>query len=329
MLAEDRPVGSVERLFHLRRGATVGTLRPELLAVVAEAARPRVFRKGESLLLEGERVGAAQFLIEGRVHLERGHGPIGHGGPGTAIGEIGMIARAPAALSAIAETDVLTLELDAETFLDLCDDHFGILRHFLREICGRIIDDWQRLPAGTPSLLGRPPGVPARPASLRDLDLVERIFQLRSFATFDRASINALAELARALSEVHLEPGARLWSEGEAARHVVLVLAGEAEGSSRAGFRIQAVRGASLGALEAIAGRPRWYEAQVTSPLTGLTGEIEVLFDVFEDNLELALGFLTAMSRWWLKLGEQLADGPDAATALDVSRVGSAEEPAP
>lgn len=327
MLAEDRPVGSVERLFHLRRGAVVGTLRPELLSVVAESARPRVFRKGQALLLEGERVGAAHFVIEGRVHLARSGVAIGHGGPGTAIGEIGMIARAPAALSATAENDVLTLELDAETCLDLCDDQPGILRHFLHEICGRIIDDWRRLPAGTPSLLGKPPGV-ARSAALRDLDLVERIFQLRSFSPFDRASINALAELARSLSEVHLEPGARLWSEGEAARHVVLVLAGEAEGRSRSGFRIQAVRGASLGALEAIAGRPRWYDAQVTTPLTALTGEIEVLFDVFEDNLELALSFLTAMSRWWLKLAEQLANGPDAATSLDVSRVGSASEPA-
>ena len=264
MLAEDRPVGNVERLLHLRRGAIFGTLRPELLAVVAEAARPRVFRKGEALQLEGERVSAAQFLIEGRVHLARAHDPIGHGGPGTAIGEIGMIARAPAALSATAETDVLTLELDAEAFLDLCDDHLGVLRHALREICGRIIDDWQRLPPGTPAQLGRPSRVPAAPG-LCDLDLVERIFQLRNFATFDRASINALAELARSLSEVHLSPGERLWSEGEPARHVVLVLAGQAEGSSRAGFRVQAERGASLGALEAIAGRPRWYEARVTS----------------------------------------------------------------
>jgi len=170
--------------------------------------------------------------------------------------------------------------------------------------------------------------VPAAPG-LRDLDLVERIFQLRNFATFDRASINALAELARSLSEVHLSPGERLWSEGEPARHVVLVLAGQAEGSSQAGFRVQAERGASLGALEAIAGRPRWYEARVTSPLTGLTGEIEVLFDVFEDNLEMALGFLTAMSRWWLSLSERLTDGLGGASSLDVNRVGPAEEPAP
>ncbi len=328
MLAEDRQVGSVERLFYLRRGAIVGTLRPELLAIVAEATRPRVFRKGQALQQEGERVGATQFVVEGRVHLARAGAPVGHGGPGTAIGEIGMVARAPASLTATAESDVLTLELDAETCLDLCDDHLGILRHFLREICGRIIDDWQRLPVGTPPLLGQPPG-PPRAASLRDLDLVERIFALRSFATFDHGSINALAELARALAEVHLEPGEQLWREAEAARHVVLVLDGQAEGRSQGGFRLEAVRGASLGALEAIAGRRRWYGARVTSPLTALTGEIEVLFDVFEDNLDLALGFLMAMSRWWLALSERLADGPDPASALDVSRVGSAGEPAP
>ena len=54
-----------------------------------------------------------------------------------------------------------------------------------------------------------------------------------------------------------------------------------------------------------------------------------MLFDVFEDNLEMALGFLTAMSRWWLSLSERLTDGLGGASALDVSRVGPAEEPAP
>jgi CRP-like cAMP-binding protein len=129
---------------------------------------------------------------------------------------------------------------------------------------------------------------------------------------------------------VHFAPGERLWSEGEAARHIVLVVDGRASCTSRGGFRLAAGPGASLGALESVAGRARWYDAEAETPLTGLSSEIEVLFDVFEDNLEMALGFLTAMSQWLLAITTRLAEaGPDELSGfagLDVSRIGPAEE---
>jgi CRP-like cAMP-binding protein len=330
MLADDRRVGSVERQLHLRKSTLVGTLHPQLLAVLADAARPRVFRKGQPLLVEGEPVEAARFVVEGRLHLERNGAVVGHGEPGTSLGEIGMIARAPATVTARAETDVLVLELDADTCVDLLEDHFGILRHFLREICGRIIDDWQRLPAGTPLLMAKPLLMPTA-SDVRDLDLVDRIFQLRQFSTLDRASIGALSELARGLSELHLEPGTPLWAEGEPARHVLLVLAGQAEGHARNGFRVEVGPGAAMGVLEAIAGRPRWYEARVSAPLTALTSDIEALLDIFEDNLDMALGFLTAMSRWLLLLTDRLAEpGADlrgrGLSGYDVTRIDPSPE---
>lgn len=328
MLSEDRRIGSVERQLHLKKSPLMATLHPQLLAVLAEAARPRVVRRRQLVCVEGEPSSAAYYLIEGRLHLTRGGVVVGHGEPGTSLGEIGMIARTPAALTASAETDVLTLELDADTCVDLLEDHFGILRHFLRQVCGRVIDSWQRLPPGTPRLFAKPQPMPSGAGSC-DLDLVDRIFQLRQFLAFDRASIGSLVELARGLSEVHLEPGAQLWAEGEPARHVLLVVAGQAEGASRGGFRLQANPGDSLGALEAIAGRPRWYDARVTAPLTAMASEIEALFDVFEDDLDMALGFLTAMSRWLLQLTEHLAErAPDVQgrpASFDVYRIDVAQ----
>ena len=174
--------------------------------------------------------------------------------------------------------------------LDLLEDHFSIMRHFLREITGSIVDGWQRLPPGHAAAVNRQASLDAE--RRRDLDLVERIFFLRQVVPFARASINALAELARGLSEIHLAPGARLWSEGEAGAPRG---AGRGRrGRMRLARRLPAERraGIPLGALESIAGRPRFYEAEVTSPLTGLAGEIEMLFDVFEDNLDMAIQFL-------------------------------------
>jgi hypothetical protein len=100
--------------------------------------------------------------------------------------------------------------------------------------------------------------------------------------------------------------------------------------SGRGGFRLDASPGSPLGALECVAGRPRWYDAEVESPLTGLSTEIEVLFDVFEDNLDMALAFLTTMSQWLAAITTRLAEaGPDQLggfAGLDVSRIGPAEE---
>jgi hypothetical protein len=69
----------------------------------------------------------------------------------------------------------------------------------------------------------------------------------------------------------------------------------------------------------------------VSAPLTALTSDIEVLFDIFEDNLDMALGFLTAMSRWFLLLADQLAEpGPDlrgrGQSGFDVSRIDPSPE---
>jgi CRP-like cAMP-binding protein len=307
MLADDRIVGSVERVFHLKKAPMTGTLPPHLLAALAEATRPRVFRKGETLMREGERVAANYFVIEGRLALWRGGRLLDRAEPGAAIGALGILANTPSPIDASAEIDTLTLELDADTCFDLLEDHFGILRHFLREITARIIEGWRRVAPGTPTALPRI--VPrAVPQATRDLDLVERMFYLRQVAPFGQSSIDALAEMARALHEVHFEPGARLWSEGEDARHVVLVVAGRVECASRDGFLLDAGPGAPLGSLESMAGVPRWYTADVTAPLTGLSAEIEVLFDVLEDNSDMALSQLRTMSEWLLALTQQLAE---------------------
>ncbi len=306
MLTDDRAVGSLERMLHLRKAPIVGSLPADDLAVVAEAARPRLYRAGEILLREDEHVASASFIVEGRVRLERGGKRIGVIESGSGLGGIGMLARSTAAWTALAETDTLVLELDADSFLDLLEDHFEILRHFLRETCRQVIGYWSALPAGTPPLIRDLRPVAARVG--RDLDLVERIFFLRQVHPFGGASINALAELARGFSEVQFQPGQRLWEEGDTARHVMLVVDGVAHCKARNGFTLRGGPGVPLGALEAVAGVPRWYDAVVAEPLTALSGEIEMLFDVFEDNLEMALQFQSAMSQWALALARRVTE---------------------
>jgi CRP-like cAMP-binding protein len=314
MRAEQRSVGRLERILYLKKAPAISGLPSHELSLMSEFARERSFARGSALLRDGEPVPAIYFVVEGKVRVGRQERDFGVLGPGAGIGSLAIIARDEHGLRAVAEEDTLTLELDADAFLELLEDHFTILHNVLREACRQIIAGWRRAPSVIPVEANRGQSPPAA----QDLDFVERILFLRQGA-FAASSINALAELSRGLTELRFEPGTTLWSEGEPARSVMLVLSGEAACSSRSrgfsaragqsrAFSFRASTGVPLGALEAMAEVPRWYEAVALTPLVALSGDIEALFDVFEDNFEMAMDYLAMIARWRIRLLDQLAE---------------------
>jgi CRP-like cAMP-binding protein len=131
---------------------------------------------------------------------------------------------------------------------------------------------------------------------------------LRQSPPFARASVNALAELSRAMSEVHFDPGTTIWSEGDPAGWMFIVLEGTLDCATAAGHTFRLGPGAPAGSLESTADMPRWYTAVVHTPVIGLHGQVEELLDVFEDNFEMAADFLAVLSKW-------LMDALEAASA--------------
>lgn len=325
MLAEDRQVGTVERLLHLRRAPVIGSLDPDDLAVIAEASRPRTFKVGERLLDESTRSLGTYFIVEGRVHLERQGRAVGHATPGSALGGVGILAHSPPGFTAVAESDVLALELDADAMLEVLDENYSILRHLLRAIAGQIVEGSRALPSGRKS--------PMQPAphelgARRDLDLVDRIYFLRQTPVFASVSSNALAELARGLSEVHFPAGIRLWTEGEPARHLLLVVDGRLECAASTGFRLTAGAGSPLGAVEALAGLSRWYTVETATPVVALNADIELLFDVLEDNSEMAIRLLETLSRWLIGIAGLVAEhDPRRLVTMGIVGVADPEPP--
>jgi CRP-like cAMP-binding protein len=248
---------------------------------------------------------------------------LGHAGPGSALGGVGIIARSAVGVSATAETDVLTLELDADSMLDLLEDHFNLVRHLLRSLAAQIIEGWRHLPEGSPVLVEPPPATNAR-----DLDLVERILHLRQVEPFKTANVNALAELARGLTERRFGGGERLWSEGDDAQGLVVILQGQVECRASTGFYLMASPGTPLGAMEGLAGRPRWYDAVTVGPVVALCGDIEAMLDVFEDNVEVGLDFLSMLGQRLIRVAAAIA-AHDPAHLVTMGVVGVADpEPA-
>lgn len=287
-----------------KRNATLSRLPAPQIAVLAEHARDRLVPRGTVLLREGEPIETVYFIVEGRAHLTLRGRDLGDAGPGTALGGPSFFARDPDGLGAVAETDVLVLELDADTLLEIFEDHFPILLHILREMCRELVEVGQRVPAELAARL--PPASPGGPTT--ELDLVERIFVLRRAAPFTRTSISALAELARGMAEIHFQPGVELWREGEPAAGLLLLVSGSVVCTSH-GVSFEVGAGSPLGALETLAERPRLYHAVTQAPVVALQGNVENLIDTFEDNFEMAMDYLAVMARWLLELLERFASG--------------------
>jgi CRP-like cAMP-binding protein len=286
-------LSSLERLLVLKKLPSMGTLPSADLAVIADVTRERFFPKGSVLLAEGEPVPAVHLIVEGSVEVSRNGVAIGTVLGGTGIGALGLFAGDPFGVDARALEDTLSLELDGELILDVFEDRFAIFHHILRDLCRQLIDQHIELGLNPPEKYPVREEIPAG----RELDLVERIFFLRQMPVFSKASINALFEVSRALTEIRYPPGTVLWREGEPALGVFLVTNGQVRCRSARGLDFVAGPGFPLGGADAVGEVPRWFEAVTETRVTGLQGPVETLIDVFEDNFDLARNYLAVMAR--------------------------------
>lgn len=317
-------IGTFERILLLRRLRPLDGLPTRELDVLAGVARERFFAKGERLLREGEPVPAVYIVVEGLVATSRRDRALRPCGPGAGLGGLSLLARDPEGIEAIAAADTLALEVDSDDFAEVLEDHFAILHHLLQWICGQMID------LLAPERLGDVIAHEIPPPASGNLDLVERILFLKQFEVFRRASVNALAELSRGMTEVAFPAGTVLWQVGEPAGGLLLLLNGRVRGSREccdASFTVGP--GSPLGALEAVAERPRWFDAVAETDVTALHGSAEGVFDVFEDNPGMGIDYLAVMGQSVRRLldvrlerAEPDAPHGDAEAAVDEAAAG-------
>jgi CRP-like cAMP-binding protein len=304
-----------EKMLHLRRGQisqVSSTVSAGQLSVVADEMRDRSFKAGSVLLREGEAPVAAYSLVRGRVRVSRRGHDLGEVGPGAAVGIGGIISRDALGLGAVATTDVLALELERETLVDIFDDFFPFLLEAIKGSSRRHLDLIRRLKQ-VPNQL---PAIHPEPSLMGPLDFVGRLLLLKTpGGPFEHSSVDALAEIAQTMRYRSIEPSTTLWNEGEYAGGACLIVSGTiACSSSRADGPVQfrAGRGIAIGALESIAGQPRWHDAVAETRAEVLEHDIDDLIDVFEDNVEMAMDFLAWISSDALNLIETtFGPGPE------------------
>ena len=309
-MLEGIPVGPVERILYLKKLPALAGLPTADLAAIAELQIDRPVRAGEVLLKSGEEARGVYFVLEGAIDCHRRGRFVGRVGPGGGLGGLVLFAQDREGVQAVAATDGRVLELDGEALLDVFEDRFRVLHHVLRGTCRQLLDLVIRAKAQPFQSLASV--APPKDAT-KDLDLVERIFFLRSMVPFKRSSINALAELSRTTTQVSFHAGTVLWKSGEVGSTAYIVLDGTVAGRvAESGVVFRAGPGTPLGASEMMAELPRWYDATAETAVVALQGSTEALLDVFEDNYEMAREYLALWARAVLAIMESNldAEGP-------------------
>lgn len=290
----------VERILRLRSIRLLRDVPPVHLAAVAEHAVPASVPAGDRLVEAGIAPDAVHLILAGRVRVSRPGRPPVEAGPGDIVGFTHLLARVATGLEARALEDTTTLRLGWETLLDLWEDHFPVLLAAIRFLGRRSLEALGQLPPGARFDRGRDPPVPAGSA----LNLVDRLLTLRESANFPDDTLDALAEMARHVSEVRFAAGDRIWRSGDPAGDFLLLHAGavRAERPGSPGGHFALGPGRTVGMQETLCDRSRWYDAVVERPVTALRVAREPFLDILEDHFDLAIGFTVGLAQRLLEV---------------------------
>ena len=293
-------LGPIEQMHALRRlFGSDAPLSNEALAAISRLSRAQRVASQTVLARTGEPFRSVYLVIDGLLELSRDGQSLGLFGGGTGVGVISALAQDQTGFSCVALAESTLLVLRVEDLLEVMEDHFELMHGALRNLAADVIG-WRRslpeagfLDQAGPACLG---------CGEQPLGLVERIFYLRRTIGLERSYIDELAQLARASRELRCGAGTQLWSTGDRADHLVIVVDGAVQGETLEGARFQFGPGDILGNLDTIAGVPRWFDARAKRDLVALTLDSEAIVDVWEDHPDLGFAFLRMLSRLLLSL---------------------------
>jgi CRP-like cAMP-binding protein len=319
-----------ERLLRLR-GVPVfrGMTAPEL-APLAATMRSATFEKGDILLREDEPPRAFHMLVTGAVTMRRRGRKIRTITAPGGVGFLSLLARTSGGTEAIADAHTESFELRADAIDEMFEDHFPVVLGTIRWITERLIAENLVQPP--------PPYVPNKEGwehliGDRELGMVERIFLLRRTVAFKNANVNSMARLARDMTEERHPEGKLIWQRGDPADASIFVVKGRLElewNEPVSGAKQTQTVGPGfvVGGAESLAHTQRWNDLRTIDPVIFLRGSREALIDMFEDDLEVALKFMSTIASFLLLQWDRKAEaaakeaeekGPES--ALPVSGV--------
>ncbi|MGB5704336.1 MAG: cyclic nucleotide-binding domain-containing protein [Polyangiales bacterium] len=291
-----------QRFLFLKTMPAFAEIPAEVAQVVAANTRPRSFTKGEHLYRSGVPAVEVQYIVRGHCEIVRNGKPVRRLGPRTVVGGISALAGEEQGYDCIALEDMQTLAIKVEDSQEIFEDHFVLLKRVLRGTSREVLDSRRKLGkrAGF-GPVGEAFAFPERP-----FDLVERMAFLRKTFSFGDSEIDAIADLARDVQEVHLRKGEVLWNVGDRSTYFLLPLRGVIDcKATDPDQHFQLGPGDSVGAIDSMADERRWYRAEVLEDLVAFRIDTEVLLEVLEEHFTMATSLLKAMATGILGLYDQ------------------------
>lgn len=301
-----RQLDLTERILRLRMVPVFRTMPAPTLAQLARAVRTRTFRSGDTLLREDEPPRSFFLIGSGVVRMMRRGKRIGTvRGPG-GVGFLPFLARNAGATSAVAQSLVEGFEVPGDAVEEIFEDDFSVMLATMRWVADRLLAEMKDAPP--------PPFKPLDPPlehliGDRELGIVERIYLLRRTRAFERANVNSLARFARRMEEQRFPAGATLWAPGDPSDTSCFLVKGMAKLVWNDGKSVQSVGpGYVVGGTESLLAVPRWNELVTETPVVLLRGRRETLIDVFEDDRDVALTFLSLLATFLMTIWDRKAD---------------------
>ncbi len=291
------PPDAVERALFLRRLSLLRGFPFSAFRALERTAR-HVWLDAGDTIDTGERVqDEVAFVMSGELWAESGLRPGRAIGAGQLAGLTHLLARRPA-LGMTARRPTSALLVSADDLEDLFERHFTSVEFMIHYMARECLADLEQLPDGVEVGFGsRDAGVPTAP-----LDFVERLGALGTSPMLPAQSLDALAELARHVSEERRDADDVLWRPGDPADHFLLVVAGSIRCDIGGGRAYHERRGATAGEYEALSTGVRQFGAVVRDPVVALRIDRELFLDVLEDHAGMARSFLGVLAEERLTL---------------------------
>ena len=306
----------LDRVLFLRSRPDFFELDPAVLVAIANHTEERSYRAGEEIFPEAESHRHLHFLVEGTVRTTvAGNNVFDVASPG-GVGLMRELARSTELSGATALTDVVSLRIELDNFLQVMEDHFDLVLGLLRNFTETISSAEEELDL----LPGREVCIDCNePDSNESLDLVQKLSRARRATLFETASLTMLSELLRNVPESYVEKGKWLFRTGEQSEVLHLVFEGVVRIENPSGSRVAFAGPGDLVALsDYCLGRPHAFSAVTETGVQLLRIDRAHYIDLLEDHFDHSLDLLSVLARRYIELKALLhARSIDSSEQLD------------
>lgn len=284
-------VGPMDRVLLLRTMPLFEGLGPVQLAAIGQHARERFVEKGARMTI-GRRSGdPVMLIVDGEIEVVSG-GSRRRCRRGEAAGFVEMLGTRDAPIVLEALSDTMTLELDWEAQIDVCEEHFAVVMRYIGFLAAELLGQAPVPESQQPG----PVALIAAQAFGETLDLNERLLLLSRSRALSPRCLDALAELAHHAEELSFEAGQAVWSVDGAADHFLLLASGVLVERDRDGNRHCYGAGHAAGIEEALARALRRGDLAATESSLALRIPLEPFIDILEDHFDLSLDVLSTLA---------------------------------